>query len=230
MLNSVEIGAAAGLAAWQILTQGRLNVGFGLGCILGAVSGNPWLFGWWAGVGVEFSRLQEALSREKERDLLDFRSELFLRRLRYHLSGQGALASALAATPLPEGIERSDPERTLEALADHWQSPVLHQLAALAVIAHRHGGSLTTVVGNLAQALDRDRVRRHGHRSEETLQRTSIFLLALAPIAMYAGVAVFHASIARVVATTFSGHLVILWITVSTALAAEIVRWQIIAR
>ncbi len=230
MLNAVEIGAAAGLATWQMLTRGRLGVGFLVGCLVGSVSGNPWLFGWWAGVGVAFSRLQEAFTLEHEQDLLDFRSEMFLRRLRHHLAGHGALAAALAVTPLPAGIERSDPQRTVDALADHWRSPVLHQLAELTAIANRHGGSLTAVIENLAQVLDRDRLRRQEHRSEEALQRTSIVLLALAPMAMYGGVAIFHPSFAQVISQTAPGHLIIVWITLSTGLAAEIVRWQILAR
>lgn len=231
MLETLEFSLFVGLGVWQWLERRWWSWVFPASLLVGALVGNGWIVLWFGTFGLSVSRLLAALRLEATQNRNQIRTEVFLQRLRQNVSiSRGGLTSALAAISLPAGIAPSEPTLMLNQLATIWDSEPLRRLGAIVDAARHHGGSLALVIDGLLARMRRDRRRRQSHRAEEAAQRSSVLVLGVVPIPIFVCFSWFAPEFHRVLQNSWSGHLAILWIAVSTFIANEILRWHVVER
>lgn len=153
-----------------------------LGLWFGVVQESPAVVAAGVMVGLGFGIYQKASGYERRRDEDAREALLFLVRLRQLVSVTGTLAAALDEMGYRTGWTGSDAgERVLVEVALRLKVTALTFLGRVAMLVRRHGGSLLPVVDWAADTIQTRQSLREVRHLEETAQRSTVIILALAP-------------------------------------------------
>ena len=188
-----------------------------LAVVGGLLTKDDWILmaGLWIGLGLAWYR--EACQLELRRDKAEQAALLFVVRLRQLLGVKGSLAGALDDMGYRSGWAGGDAsERVLTDIAGQIQVATLSFLARVALIIRRHGGSLQPVADWVSGAIQNAHGIRQARRLEEATQRSTILILALAPVGVVGVFRLLVPSFYRALCTSQLGDGTILFIGICT--------------
>lgn len=164
-----------GQTAWFLVA------GFGVSFI----TGDDWMMLAGLGLGWGLAWYEQARQWESRRDEAEQAALVFIVRLRQLLDVTGSLAGALDEMGYRSGWAGADAgERVLDDIAQHFQVAPLIFFARVAYMIRRHGGSLSPVADWASDTIQSATALRQARRLEEATQRSTMVILALAPLGM----------------------------------------------